>query len=358
MPSRDDDSAKIFQRQIIHKALYGVTEIKPLIHRSKFSGDYNYGDVQEKLGKLKIDGVYGKKSREKNYTYKTKTFRSLPGGKITFFFNPQSPHPKPSCIAQTSTSTPEFLSNLCQSLPDLNIMSLEYAIDFYCCNQIAVSGLFYLLRRYLYIHHARRTSMTGGESTGYDGDNVTRRSNSVYKIHYKEKKSRGGGIISGKYVKIYERGEDNLKQYLPNGKKGWKHEDTNRVRLEVTISRKNRTLANNGIATLRDLLDGPKFQEIIFPKSIPGAKGLDQFQFRNFISRKPNILPKDHQAYLTEDRQGNIECFMNEYLAGKYLVTNIGRETENSKALEGLKSKMIEASMLFDQEWEKMVKSL
>ena len=147
MPSREDDSAKRFQRQMIHKSLYGVTEVKPLIHRSKFSKSYNYGDVQEKLGTLKPDDAYGKKAREKNYSYKKKVNRSIEGGRVSFLFNPQSPHPKPSCIAQTSTST------------------LEYAIDVYCRNQIAVSGLFYILRRYIYIHHAMRTSMTGREIT-------------------------------------------------------------------------------------------------------------------------------------------------------------------------------------------------
>ena len=353
------DQEKRQHRTLVRSILRHVIEIRPLIHRSKFSGKYNHQDVKKRLGKLRIDKDYAKKAIKNKYMYKRKYYRLFPDGKITFLFktyasynSPQLGHLKPKCIAETSNSTSKFLSRINQALPDLNIMSLEYAIDLYCPDHDAVANLFYLLRRYTYIHHAKRTSMIGGEFLGYEGNEVTRDTNAVSKIHFQEKK-KGKKISSGKYAKIYERGDDNVKRTLPSGKKGWQHKDTNRVRLEVTIHRKNGTLAKNGIKTLSDLVQGPKFQEIIFPKSFPNAKPtvLDQIEFRNFIDRENGKLPSDYQDYLTKDPQGNMESFMDEYFRGKRLGINLSREMENSKNMEPLKTKMAEAAKLFDQNW-------
>ena len=233
----------------------GIERIEPLIHQSKFSGDYGYGEVEKAIGKLKIDDRYAAKATKKNYSYKKRVYIRFKKRLVYFLFktpasysDPQLGYLKPRCILETSDSTPEFLAEIDRVLPGLKVMSLEYAIDFYCQNHHQVADLFFFLRRFAFIPRAKRTSMAGGEFSGYDYGNPIRETNAVYRIHFQEKKV-GTKFTSGKYVKFYERGDDKARKTLPNGKKGWDHQDTNRVRFEVTFNRKNGTLARNGIST-------------------------------------------------------------------------------------------------------------
>ena len=360
---------KALQKQIINTALGGITKIKPLIHRTRFSGKHGYDDVKEAIGELKIDDDYGKKATERKYTYKKKAYIRLNGGTAVFLFKTSAPYEdpslgylKPKCIMETSDSTPEFLSLINQKLPVLKVMSIEYAIDFFCKDSQAVNNLFFLLRRYTYIHHSKRMSMVGGEFNGWK---EPRNINSVYKIHFRERDLKPKKpIFPGKYIKIkiYERGDDPMKRRLSsrNNKKGWLHKDTNRVRLEVTLNRKSGILKDNGIAALEEFLQGPQFQQIIFPKSLepsPNRK-LDQFRFVNFIDRPSSNLPKDYQDYNTKDALGNAECFMNEYFAAKKAGINVSREMEDTKALKGFKDRIIKATRRFDKNWVKRVNDL
>ena len=356
---RNTNSDKRFQRSLVKRITRSVIEIKPLIHLSQFSGHYDYKHIKCRLGKLGFDKAFAKRANKKNYTYKRQVHRSFSDGKIAFLFQTYAPynssllgHLKPQCIVETSNSSSKLLSRINHVLPGLNIMSLEYAIDLYCPNN-NVANLLYMLRRYTYIHHAKQASMINDEYLGYEDDEVTRDINAVSQIRFKEK-TVGNKRSSGKYVKIYERGDDALKKRLPNRKKGWLHKDTNRVRLEVTIHRKNGALEKNGIKTLNDLVQGPKFQEIIFPKSSSSTqtRKQDQIQFKNFIDRKNGKLPKEYEDYLTEDAQGNMESFMNEYFRAKKLIgRRVSQEMENSKNMEPLKTRMVKAAKLFDKNW-------
>jgi len=350
------DQAKRQHRTLVRSILRNVSEIKPLIHLSQFSGPYDFQQVRCKLGKLGIDKAFSIRAKKKNYTYKRQVHKSFSDGKITFLFktyapynSPQLGYLRPPCIVETSNSSSRLLSTINRVLPGLKIMSLEYAIDLYCPNN-NVAKLLYLLRRYTYIHHAKQASMINDEYLGYEEDEVTRDINAVSQIRFKEK-TVGKKLSSGKYVKIYERGDDTLKKRLPNRKKGWLHKNTNRVRLEVTINRTNGTLGNNYIETLNDLVQGPKFQKIIFAKSIDPTKQ-DQIQFKNFKDRKNGKLPKEYEDYLTEDAQGNMESFMDEYFRAKNLKgKGVSNEMENSKNMEPLKTRMVKAAKLFDKNW-------
>jgi len=353
------DQAKRQHRTLVRNISSRILEIKPLIHRSKFTGDYTHTYIKYKLNKLGLDKNYSKKAIKKNYAYKQKYSRSFSDGKITFLFKTYAPYNssqlgylRRKCIVQTSNSSSKLLSRINKVLPGLDVMSLEYAIDFFCPNN-CVGNLLYLLKHYTYIHHSKMASMIGNEYLGLEGNEVTRDINAVSKIHFKER-IVGKKISSGKYVKIYERGDDDSKILLPNGKKGWLHKDTNRVRLEVTIENRNGTLRNNYIKTLNDLVQGPKFQEIIFAKSSSSThtRKQDQIQFKNFKDRKNGKLPKEYEDYLTEDAQGTMESFMNEYFRAKNLIGGrVSNEMENSKNMEPLKTRMVKAAKLFDQNW-------
>ena len=110
----------------------------------------------------------------------------------------------------------------------------------------------YLFRRYSYFPNFKWTTMPGGV---FDGWREPREINAVYKILFTNKKpEKERQPKPGKYTKIYERGDNTTRERLPTDVWGWRHKNTNRVRLEFTIHRKNRSFHRIGLKTLHDLL--------------------------------------------------------------------------------------------------------
>lgn len=48
----------MFEKNLIRKANDGIEEIVPLIHQTKFTGDYTYKKIEKKLGKPFLDHEY------------------------------------------------------------------------------------------------------------------------------------------------------------------------------------------------------------------------------------------------------------------------------------------------------------
>ena len=331
-------SPKGLQLEIVRHALVGITEIVPFLHRIKFSGDYTHSEIKQKKARLGVDDDNRKKAVLK-----------LEKDILIISFK-QPARVTPLSIAENSISAFKALSRLYRALPDLTIMSVVYGIDLFCQNSDSVADLFFLLRRYMYFHHAKWTSMDGGKFYGW---REPRDENAVYKIHFDKKEMKKSAF--GKSVEIYERGKDREKTSLPSGDIGWKHSYTDRVRLAFTFNRDGGYLAKNGLKNLADILTGPKFQEFLFPKTFSSdeTRGQDQIQFRNFVRDNPDKLPKDHEDYTTEDRQGNMECFQEEYFRAKERgIEGMGDKMEDTKVLKGLKGKILEATKLFDEQWK------
>jgi len=330
-------SPKGLQLEIVREALNGITEIVPFLHRIRFSGDYSHSEIEQKIAGLCVDDN-GKKAILK-----------VEKGILTIFFK-QPEAVKPSSIVESSISASQALSMLYRALPELTIMSVVYAIDFFCRNSNSVADLFFLLRRYMYFHQAKWTSMDGGKFYGW---REPRDVNAVYRIHFDKEKQKKS--TPGKSVEIYERGKDREKTLLSSGNKGWKHSDTDRVRLAFTFNRNGGYLAKNGLKNLADILAGPKFQQVLFPKTFSPIepREQDQIQFRDFVRDNSDKLPKDYEDYTAEDRQGNIECFQEEYVHAKERgIEGIGDKMEDTKALKGLKGKILEAARFFDEQWK------
>ena len=84
-------SPQAFQKYIIRTALGGITEIRPLIHQSKFFiKKCSYREVEERLGKIRI--LSPKKSRmylKREPGYRQVGFLQRGLGVLTVFFNPK-----------------------------------------------------------------------------------------------------------------------------------------------------------------------------------------------------------------------------------------------------------------------------
>jgi hypothetical protein len=316
------NSAKTLQRRTINKALSGL-DIKVLIHNSAFSGAYSMGTLKKMLG----FGVRADDSSEEYGRYTFKRNIQLNTGKLKLHFKFPDHGYGPSCLITTNKSTYDHLSNICIRLPKLKITRLEYAIDLYCKDHDAVADLFYVVRRYLYHRNAKGTKMKGGKFYGLKD---TRKINALFFIEM--------GKLSGKHIKVYERGDDSKK--LP-GRQGWDHDDVDRVRIEFKL-RRTAIAEKYGLSFLKQLLKDPKFADI----------ASDYVQFKNF---KPSWkLSQVWEYYPSEDEHGNQESFMQEVLSARDgSLENISQYIEDNKEMTGLKNRIIKAADDFDKNWGK-----
>ena len=319
---------QLLQKRIIRTALDGITEIVPLIHRSKFFiKRCSYGEVKERLGKIRV--LSPKETlfylqREPGYRQVGYIQRGWGLGRMTVFFNPREAY-FPRFRFHTSQSSQAALMALHDDMggyPDLKVSSLEYTIDFFCESCEAVSNLFYLLRRYMFFPYAKSTFMNGGDFGGW---NEPRDENAVYHINM-------GDI----HAKIYERGGND------NGfpkRKGWPHKNVDRVRLEFTFERN--FLARNHISDISDLIKDTKFYQLCSPR----------IQFKNFKASSP--FPKDWENYTAADKDGNIECLMEENFKAKREgnFKNPLQYLEDTKMLYSLKKEIRYEIRNFDNNW-------
>lgn len=327
------NTGKTLQRRIINTALYGISEIKVLIHRSVFSGLYGYDAIKQGMENRNI--YYFKNETDAFQSYLKKANVYLSTGKVEIFTEPITN--RPFCLFATNISTYAMLSNLYRGLPELKITRLEYAIDLFCRSPEAVAELFYLLRRYLYARNAKGTSMDGGRFDGWKG---SRETNAVYYIRMGKKNLKPKKSRSGKHIKIYERGDDSTKIH---GRDEWRHEDVNRVRIEFKLQRA--AIAKKyGLSSTKDLLAGPKFSEI-------ASKFV---QFKNFQSSRQ--LPQDWDDYRSEDENGNQESFMQEVLSGDKILKNIVQYIEDNMRMEALKKRIVDAAIEYDRNWNTMAR--
>ena len=125
------------------------------------------------------------------------------------------------------------------------------------------------------------------------------------------------------------------------GTQEWHHKDVDRVRIEFKLKRIAFSKKYK-LSTLQDLLINPKFAII----------ASDYIQFKNFkFSTK---LPQDWEDYLSEDRQGNQESFMQEVLSTRNgPLKNISQYIEDNKRMQSLKKRIIDIATTFDNDWGK-----
>jgi hypothetical protein len=322
------------QRLIVGVALNDIERIQPHIHRIEFTGNFLYEDIEKSVGHQKVLNDGEKQNLPKHLeACKLASYVQLPEGKLTIAYRPYEGMFRPSCVIFTSHSSPALFSRLNQPNIALKVSSIEYAIDIFCNNSEAVSDLFYLMRRYIYVPYSKETSMDGGEFNGFLEPRDT---NAVYYIKFS----------GGRFFKAYERGPDGLAERNDDGKPVWRHSETDRVRLESTFRRRGGLITKRGIGTLQLLLLNPHFESMIFPEK-PKFHGI---QFKNFSEH--NKLPQDHDDYNTKDDDGYIESFMLEYFRAKELdIENLSRYMVDNARLEVLKHAIQLSVREFDRNW-------
>jgi hypothetical protein len=317
------NAGKNLQRRIVTSTLHGITDIRVLIHRSVFSGQYSLAMLQRKLGfGVQADGPFEEYSR---YSYRRNI--QLGTGRAGLHFKFPSDGYGPSCLITTNKSTYDHLLNIHNRLPKLKITRLEYAIDLICRDHDAVSDLLWLVKRYIYAPNAIQTSMAGGKFWGYQDRD--RAKNAVYYIWMHK--------YSGKHIKVYERGPDSKR--IPGTPK-WRHKDVDRVRIEFKL-RRTAITKKYGLSTLKQLLLDPKFADI----------AREYIQFKNF--KFSSELPQDSEDYLSEDDEGNQESFVQEALAAKdnTNLKNLLQYIEDNQRMQALKKRILKAAIAFDKHW-------
>jgi hypothetical protein len=328
-------NAKRLQASIINSALGGIEEIRPLIHKVIFFGNYNFGEIERSLGKIRVLSPEEKqKYKKREPGYRDVGYCQIPFAKFIVYYNPKKNF-FPWCRIHTSQSNPKVFSFLIKALPRLKISSMEYAIDFFCKDNDSASDLFYLLRRYMFFPNAKKIRLICDSAFGW---REPRKINAVFKIYF-----AAGGKHNTKatrvntYAKIYERGDDNAGF---KNREGWPQRKVDRVRLEFAFRRT--ALRKIGIESLGSLfVHGPKFYEAC-------AK---RIQFKNFKPSSP--YPKDWEDYLATDNSGNMESLQEEILKAKRegKRKNPYQCLEDTPRLMRLKKKILRAIKQYDDEW-------
>lgn len=316
----------------IMSALSGIKRIEPRIHRIRLSNGYiDYKQLRDKYGWPGLHQMGETENRiEPNYRF----CAHITHGKNEFsFYTGRKEYKFPKCRISTSCSQPEFLHFLSQIFPTAILAYVEYAIDFFCKDQDAVADVFCIFRRYLWFPRSCHTTMAGGTFYGW---REPREENAVQQVWNKH----------GKYVRarLYERGPDDAEQKKDNGAPYWDHSDCDRVRWEKVMRLNSKPFVKGGIRTLNDILDNPRFADIVEK----------EIQFMKF--EKTNVLPRDWEDYNIPDKDGYAECFQEVYyFANKCGRVNVSQCKVEAERFRGLKFRLQREFQNFEENWSKEV---
>jgi hypothetical protein len=310
-----DRTRKFILPDFTKEILKSIKLIKPRIHNIKLSSDYLYREIQKELGTLVRDEKYEPYSI---LPYKNRAYRNFEGSRFTIYYNPNAGFlPKSMITFKYAKHYPLF--ELGNRLPELEVSSVEYALDFFCKNNGRpqnVRNLFLLFMHYLYRRNVRTTKY------------YTNRENFTYYIG------------AEKDFKIYERAEDKLEQKDDAGKsKGWKFKDLDRVRLEYTLDRD--AAKDYNLEFYIEFLMDCKFSDVM--------NGLFEFRkFKNHIEE----LPKEWQEYQLK-KGGVNNGFQDEYLLQKELgnIKSLKKSTDKSIRFIPIHSKLRKLIKSYNIRW-------
>lgn len=328
--------SKTGEKSLISKVKRSIHKIQAHIHTGKFSSDYSFNEVREALGDFAIID----KNYNKNYEHDA--IRNTKKQSFKLFFNNQTPGmPKSYLEVYGKTLCHSTVKDLYQKLPHLRVSQLEYTIDLFCNNHEEVAYLFYILRRHLFFPYAKSTSMSGGRYSLLD---INRSTNAVFEINY------GSSSWS---AKVYERGPDELNNPTPVKKrKGWKHKNCDRVRIEIT-AKKRKLIAQNTVS-IKKLYNNPMFTQLLVPAT---DSKRSHFNFKCFKDHEN--LPLPYKEYCATDSDGNSECFQEEYFEAKNrFKSNITLHIQENSDLNSLKERIVKSVESFDKTWIQKTKRL
>lgn len=340
-------SPKIFYKEIIGTALKGITYIVPSLQPIGFTGDFSNAQIKRIAKGLR--SAQRKRDSPITASFEYRKTSSKKMGNRTFITNfAQVKGPIQPSIKESATAAFEALSVITMTFPGLRLRFVGYTIDFFCQSPEAVSDLFFLLRRYMLFPGAKRTSMKGGEFAGW---REPRNINAEYLIDFIRKPKGKWPPMS---VSISEAGSDATREIFENGQSGWKHSNTDRVRIEFSFETESPAIAGIRTKTPKELLFSAGFQGVLFPKSFCRDENSKQdlIEFKNFPENNSDGLPREFDFYTGTDQQGSIESFQEEYLKARARdVRKLPRKTEDTPALKKFKKQIRDSAISFDREW-------
>lgn len=276
------------------------------LHRNVFKGNYAYNELEERLGRIKILSGEGYNYRWRHYSDTGMIWHNK--RKLRVFVNAKEPY-MPQCFIEISNPSLEYLIELNEAVPNLNIHLLEYTLDLYRDSSGAVRRLFNVLPKYYYVPHARKVRGPRGRNKQSNDFNRT--------------------LYIGK-LKIYERAKDKEKMG-----DGWRKSELDRVRIEYEATED--FLSYNGINSLNDLIVDCNFEKIF----------LKRFQFKVF--RNSGQFPKENDRY---DKENGLECFQKEYLKAKRLgIEYMSQRIKDNLGFDSLKKSVRRKVKKFDKNW-------
>lgn len=288
-----------------------ITKIEVKLHRLILSGSHNYKQLAENLGSMKTENDADKNYRKSHY--RRMAYKTWNGKKLRVFYSRKAPF-LPKSIVEISYPSKQFLRRLSESLPDLNISSIELTLDLHCSFPKAVRRLFNGLCKYCYVPRARKLKLHRGHSP------KNRQTPELNRTYYMGN------------MKIYERGEDKS----PWGE-GWYRSELNRVRVEFKANRQ--VLRNIGVNSLEDLIKNFNFENIFLPR----------FHFKVF--RRSALLPKENDIYA---KLHGHESFQKQLIEARERgIPNPNQYIFDAPGFQGLMEKIERRVRTFDRKWKK-----
>jgi hypothetical protein len=315
----DERTRQFILPLIIKDVLNNIEKVECKIHNLKFTGNYTYQNIVDSIGNIKLDSSYKKYS---DGSYEERYFKNIHGTNLSIKLHPI--HKKrflPQCEIKLVYKKHKSIAALAKHLPELNVSSVEYAIDLFQHTgkhtPQNVRNLFLLLRHYLYRKGFNKTEF------------YTNWENYTYYIGTK------------KDFKIYERGKDKpSSQRVRSEEKGWEFNELDRLRIEYTIKRAN--IKKMGLGKITEFVQDCKFNEIM----------KNRFDFRVFKSNSD--FPMEWMEYKTNTKNKYFNGFQDEYIEQKNLKKHVGitRNSRKSVKMLSFKLQINKRLNLFNERWK------
>jgi hypothetical protein len=317
-----DEFREFIQARRLENLLSNLKMVRAKIHRTALSGPYNYRQLEDALGPMKINKAFNPNDRYPNYN--TQAYLQIGRFRVVIFTNRKREF-YPRCVIEMSYPSVRFLLDLYEKLNKLNVSYVEYAVDLYFDKTPLIREHFETLRRYISFPYQR----SGWLLRDISQDEVERM-NACYKTPK---------------VTLYERGPDELK-HTADGKACWRLADCDRIRIEYWAGTKDlRALEKDEdkkgeVCKLKSFIKNPRF----------GPMMAGRFRFYSFRSN-PYGWPVKSDKYTARDKYNHSGTFHNEYIQAARRGVNARQYREEVPELMGLLRDIEVRAKRFDRAW-------
>jgi hypothetical protein len=315
---------EIVKRQYLQRfteANRGIEKVEAHLHKMSLSSTFDYERIVQAIGPIfKLD-----RENPQALRYKFQYVRNFNDFKLKIFLGP-IPNPAGFYGAKSyfillpkgdiSLRTyRDFLTWINQKIP-LKVSLAEYSIDQFCGTPEMVRHLYFIERRFMVVKGQSISKSFGGQEYNIDSEFIGMKN----RVTHFKRDDKG-----------YERGDDDDKDA-----EGWEEETLNRVRLEHTLSKYERT--KYGIGHLYDFIENPHFGDI----------NRHRWRFKQFMKGK---YPRYWHLFETPDANSFKGTMMNEVIKARSENKQINSYLGPIAELEPIELRLSEACDEFDRKW-------